>query len=84
MRIAFGDQNRTLRQIYRLQRLSQMQAYRAFGKTDGHRRRVPAMQKRQHPQTQIAEQQNILFLLGIPKMRLRIVERADKGKLPGM
>jgi len=45
---------------------------------------MPAMQKRQHPQAQVAEQQDILFLLGIPEMRLRLMERADQRKLPGM
>ena len=71
-------------QIHRLRQLSEMQTRRAAGKTERHRRPMPAMQKRQPRRAQIPLRQTVLQLQHLSRLQLRHLEPAHCGDLPKM
>ena len=69
-------------QIHRLRQLPQMQTRRAAGKTERHRRPMPAMQKRQPRRTQVPLRQTVLQLQHLPRLHLRHLESARRRRMP--
>ena len=69
-------------QIHRLRQLPQMQTRRAAGKTERHRRPMPAMQKRQPRRAQIPLRQTVLQLQHLSRLQLRHLEPARRRRMP--
>ena len=85
MRRTAGVQIQSHRQqIHWLRQLPQMQTRRAAGKTERHRRPMPAMQKRQPRRAQIPLRQTVLQLQHLSRLQLRHLEPARSRNLPKM
>src|SRR5688500_4888221 len=82
VRFGPGHQIRALRQVYRLQQLSELQAYRITEQAQGYRGTVPGVQAGYDPRAPLTLRQDLLLLRALSGLQIRHLEHADPRALP--